>query len=113
MSARLAGTGATHCDEPLRLSSDFQYFLLKLRRDRSDPLRQQYLPTDQKVGGSNPFERAKVQVTGLQIGGRFGDRTANHIKPFRLALSSAVLDGDIALDLNDVNRQAVLAGRLV
>jgi hypothetical protein len=36
-----------------------------LRRDRSDPLGLRHLATDQKVGGSNPSERAKVLVTAL------------------------------------------------
>jgi hypothetical protein len=34
--------------------------LIVLPRDGSDPRRQQYLATDQKVGGSNPSERAQA-----------------------------------------------------
>jgi len=36
-----------------------------LRRDRRDWLGRRHPPTDQKVGGSNPSERAKVLVRAL------------------------------------------------
>ena len=36
-------------------------------KDRRDWLGRRHPPTDQKVGGSNPSERAKVLVTGLPI----------------------------------------------
>jgi hypothetical protein len=72
--ARLTATGGTHCDGPMRLSSEFQYFLLYPAETGATPLRRGHPATDQKVGGSNPSERAKVLVTGLQISVRFWAR---------------------------------------
>jgi hypothetical protein len=67
------GRGKTGCDrgDSLRRGHKalewFSVVVVVLRRDRGDPLGRRHPPTDQKVGGSNPSERAKVLVTGLQI----------------------------------------------
>ena len=85
------GSRKTDCDrsDPLRrVHASLYGFSVRLvisRRDRSDPLRHKYLPTDQKVGGSNPSERAKsaghrLADPGLIFGSaKFGTRVGTDL----------------------------------
>jgi hypothetical protein len=64
--ARLAATGGTPRGDECTAFHVFSALLLVLRRDRADWLGRRHPPTDQKVGGSNPSERArKVQFRGF------------------------------------------------
>jgi hypothetical protein len=63
-------TGCDRSDSAGQAHPTFQGLsvpVVVLWRDRRDPLGRRHPPTDQKVGGSNPSERAKVLVTGLLI----------------------------------------------